>query len=162
MSELTDRIYARCIEVGECLEWQGPVQKGGGMYISEGAKKYLVRRVLWREEHGNIPEGRLISVSCCNPRCVCHLQAISVSQRNKKIAKSGAFKSIAFRAKIANACRKNSKLSDAAVAEIRAAEIAPAEAAEKFGITESYVNMLRAGRFRIDFSSPFAGLGTRT
>jgi hypothetical protein len=155
-----ERILARCVEVGQCLEWTGALNACGAMYISEKNKKLLVRRVMWEDKHGPVPAGKMVSCSCRNPKCVLHLQAITVSQRNKRIAEAGWWSTPAFAAKVSHGRRKNSKLPDEGVAQLRAHVGNVAEKAEELGISESYAHMLRRGEFRKDFSNPFGAMLT--
>jgi hypothetical protein len=155
---IEQRILARCVEVGECLEWQGPLSPGSGIYIGEGDKKLIARRVLWEKQHGEIPHGMLVTSSCGNPRCLKHLACITPGQRNKRTAAAGLFSTPAVRAKVAAARRRNSKLSDEGVARIRAFEGRVPDIAAAEGVSESYAYMLRRGRFRQEFTNPFASL----
>lgn len=163
IDQFCSRILSLCVEVGECLEFRGAPSKEGGLYASYRGKKYLVRRILWQAKYGEIPAGRLVGVSCGNKRCVCHLQMMTTSQRNKRTAKQGKFSTVAIRAKIAAAKRRDSKLAQESVPDILAAEAGKPlrELCAALGISESYANMIRIGRFRVNFSGPFAGLGAR-
>jgi hypothetical protein len=153
--DMVERIRMRCIECGDCLLWQGAVsKKGAGMYISFGCKRILIRRALWELRHGPIPEG--------NDRCVRHLLSMTIAERNRRTARDGWFSSPAYRAKISRAKTRKSKLSDEAVARIRAYEGYVPQIAAEEGISEAYAYMLRRGRFRLALDNPFANLGART
>jgi len=156
---LIDRICGNCIEVGDCLEWQGALNPNRIMYVSWQGSKLNIRRVLYEHLYGWVPKNRQVCCTCDNSRCVRHLEALTVSQKNKRIAKAGKFSTIAIRSKISNSLSKRSKLSDAAVQEIRYWDGRVAEIAERHGISEAYAHMLRRGEFRKEYNSPFAGLG---
>jgi hypothetical protein len=70
-----DAIRARCIEVGDCLEWQGCMGTGRRNRSQPivGRDKQPVRRLLWEAERGPIPSGRIVYCTCGNSRCVGHL-----------------------------------------------------------------------------------------
>lgn len=74
--------------------------------------------------------------------------------------KAGKLGTINHHAKAAMARRKTSKLSDAGVLDIRTSEEHRSVLMQRYGITEAYYYMLRKGRYRKDYSSPFAGLFT--
>lgn len=74
MSDIIEAIRSRCIEVGDCLEWQGSMGAGrNGSQPISGKDKRPVRRLMWEAEHGPIPEGRIVCCTCGNSRCVGHL-----------------------------------------------------------------------------------------
>lgn len=155
---LIDRICGNCIEVGECLEWQGAPNPNGVMSVSWKGEKLNVRRVLYEHLHGEVPKTRQVCCTCGNSRCVRHIEALTISQKNRRIAKSGKFSTIAIRAKISATMARTSKLSDEAVREIRYWDGKVTEIAKRHGISEAYAHMLRSGKFRKEYNSPFAGL----
>jgi hypothetical protein len=155
--ELIDRICARCVEVGECLEWHGCLSGKGQIYVSFGGTQFLVRRVLWESLHGAPPNGKMIAAACGNKLCVRHLKAITWSQKNKRDAKQ---RKASHRLNVAAARRKNSKLSDEAVARVRSHVGGLAALAAELGISETYAYQLRNNQCRRDLSNPFAGLFT--
>ena len=83
MSDLLERVRAQLIEVGDCLEWQGPMHKGRRnksqpvICVHIPSKGYTgklpVRRLLWEADHGPIPPGRIVYCKCGNDRCVGHI-----------------------------------------------------------------------------------------
>jgi hypothetical protein len=159
MKKLIERIYARCEEVGTCLEWQGKLNGSGAMYIRNGRKKcLLIRRVLWEHKHGPLPEGHQASVSCGNPRCVKHLIAITHTQKNHRIAATGAWSTPAFKIASALARRRRAKLDAQTVAAIRASEGTGVEIARRLGVAPHNVYSVRSGATWRDYSNPFAGL----
>lgn len=172
-----DDIKLRCrsCEEGECWEWRATfLHKGRRPVIAKRMdtpkgrtnKQFYARHVSYWLHKGRMPElgvDRAIVAKCENEKCVNphHLRVVSRSVVNRKAAAKGANSSAAQRMKIAQSLRRRSKLSDAAVAEIKAStEYAPV-VAERYGITAAYVYMLRRGEFRNEFSNPFAGLTPR-
>ena len=152
---LMDKIRARCVEEGDCLIWPGAFITRGPVATYK-QKQYALRRVVWEERNGKpIPKGRMPSPNCGNPRCLEHVVAKTWSQLNSRPVSS------AQKAKTAAAKRVGSKLSDEGVAAIRLWSGPVAEVAAMQGISKAYAYMIRRGQNRIDYSSPFAGLGAR-
>lgn len=67
-----DDIKRRCIEVGECWEWQGAVSAEGVPYIWSGGRAHTVRRlaVMFHSGRAEIPSGHVSSMRCGNRLCV--------------------------------------------------------------------------------------------
>lgn len=65
-----DAFAARTRRVGDHLLWTGPTATGGGGRISVGGKQTTVRRYVWEREHGPLPRGRVVRVTCDQPACV--------------------------------------------------------------------------------------------
>jgi hypothetical protein len=163
MSPLLERIYSRCIEDGDCLIWQGAVTESGMPFMAHGGKvKAMVRRVLYVELHGSIPEGRLITPTCGHKRCLAehHLQALT-PKRSKEIAvRKGAYKNPARHRKAVLTMRAKSHITEEIVQAIRNAPTSRA-AHEQTGASLPYCYAIRDGVRRADMASPFAGLGSR-
>lgn len=157
-SLLICRIYGRCEEVGDCLEWQGARNPEGTMYLKRRGVSYNIRRLIYEDKHGAIPNGRMVTYGCGNPRCIRHLVAATWSDMSKRLAKQGVMSSMKRRAAVANGRRKTSRLSDEAVAEIRAWDGPVPEIASKHGISDAYAYMLRRNLYRVDFASPWAAI----
>jgi hypothetical protein len=70
---LAELLSERCIEVGNCWEWQGNVNSGGHPMMSFQAKPTLVRRVAWCLAHSltlRDIEGLRLWNTCCNRMCI--------------------------------------------------------------------------------------------
>lgn len=158
-------IQARCTYCEECdtrWAWAATMSRGVSPVMKYKQKTILPRRALWEMKTGKpVPAGICIVTTCRNPKC-CNpelLAAVSKAYVIKRTAATGAFSTLAFRAKVARGKRKTSKLSDEAVADIRSGDDPPEVAAQKHGITKAYVHMLRKNRFRKEFTNnPFQGL----
>lgn len=165
-------LLARCELCGACQEWTGARVAGRYPVIklkvpgTDGAqvsKQFYVRHLMYWATQGKRPPplGRtLLTMTCGNDRCINprHMAVRLKAVVNAETAAAGHFRTPAFRAKVAAGRRRASKLSDASVAQIRASDLPPAELARLHGISETYVYMLLRNAFRVDFSSPFAGL----
>lgn len=156
-------IRLRCRDCGDCWQWLGAkVHQRHPVITIQGVQHY-VRRLVWQLKHGKpVPPKMRITASCDNTDCVNpeHVVARSGRQIAKRTAADGAFSTHAFRAKVALGKRRNSKLSDADVQRVRASTGDVAPLADELGISKAYAYMLRSGRFRVDYSNPFAQLFT--
>ena len=89
MSDLIDRVHARCVEDGDCLVWTGADQKRYGIISSGGRKNrknHYVHRVAYEHAFGEIPEGYEVHHSCENPLCVNtdHLLAVDGREHRRQ------------------------------------------------------------------------------
>ena len=73
-------ITAQCVEVGDCLEWQGMMAgAGSGRRRSQPIYKrwngryndsVSICREVWTIKRGPIPPGKIVYRTCCNDRCL--------------------------------------------------------------------------------------------
>lgn len=157
-------IHARCIEVGDCWEWQGAVGYGSRHPLArhEG-KTQLVRRVAYALSGRTLkdPRGWCIVTTCDNRLCVNpeHLKQITLTEHMTRMAQTGRMSDWARSAKIAATKRaKYAKLTEADVAHIRASNATNRELAAQYGIHTSRISGIRTGRYWRDFSSPWGAL----
>jgi hypothetical protein len=76
-------ILAQCVEEGECLLWPGAMGVGTnranpivkGILASGKANNLPVRRMVWEHRHGPVPAGKVVYRTCCQNRCLFHLEA---------------------------------------------------------------------------------------
>lgn len=76
-------ILAQCVEEGECLLWPGSMGKGSnranpivkGILANGKANNLPVRRMVWEHRHGPLPAGKVVYRTCCQHRCLFHLDA---------------------------------------------------------------------------------------
>ena len=158
---LMEKIRARCEENGDCLLWPGAITTRGPV-VTLNQKQIQLRRVVWEDAHQKpFPSDRVASVDCGHINCLADTHIIART-RAQLVARTNRMHASAGRnAKIANGKRRDSKLSEEAAEEIRTSGLSAQEMAEKHSITKAYVYMIRAGHFRRNYSSPFAGLGAR-
>ena len=83
-------ILARCEEDGDCLIWKGLVCGSGSPRCTTSRDKkrvnFQVRREMWEIKYGPVPPKHVLSVSCGNPRCLCHLEAITKRENLRRVA----------------------------------------------------------------------------
>jgi hypothetical protein len=155
---LMDKVRTRCTEDGDCLRWSGAMTTRGPV-VTVAQKQIQLRRIVWEDAHGTpFPSDRVASMDCDNPDCLHaeHIIARTRAQLNARTLRRHT--SIGRNAKIAHTKRKASKLSDEGAEDIRTSELPAQELADKWGISKTYVYMIRGGRFRRNYASPFAGL----
>jgi hypothetical protein len=155
---LMEKIRARCEENGDCLLWPGAITTRGPVVTLE-QRQIQLRRVVWEDDHQKpFPPDRVASIDCGHINCLA-AEHIIARTRAQLVARTNRLHASAGRsAKIANGKRRGSKLTDEAAEDIRTSALLPQELADKHSITKAYVYMIRAGRFRRNYSSPFAGL----
>lgn len=157
-----ERVLSNCIEDGDCLVWQGLVSYQTGMPIMRhgGTRNAMVRRVVWRERHGEIPAGKVIAVTCGNKRCLedKHHACVTHGELRAIAAKNGAYKNPAKHRKAVMTTRARSEICEATVHSIRSAPSAK-EAHARTGVSLPYCYAIRAGTARASLVNPFSGLG---
>lgn len=156
-------IKARCVEIGDCWQWATGKSLHFRRYptVVIDGKVVLARRVAYALLKGPIPKGYSILPSCGNEFCVnpAHQAALTESQKGKVAAERGAFSYAVRAAKIAEARRKQMKLTIEQAREIRASEEAEPVLAARYGINKSLVGRIRRGQAWKEYgANPWAGL----
>jgi len=181
-----ERIYAKCEpepredgREGFCMLWTGGMSSGGGRggigrrypvaqardeTKASGQRQVHVRRRVWelsRSQPAKAGPRWVLVATCGHERCVAEdcLKLLAKGARLRQaVAKDGAFKSIAFRAKVAEGRRRESKLTDEAVAELQAGAEPLRVLASRHGISLGYAYAVWRGEHRVDYRSPLAAL----
>lgn len=116
-----------------CWIWKGPPQnKAGYCRVWLRGRQALAHRAMYEQEVGPIPPGMEIDHLCRQTSCVnpSHLESVT---------------------RTVNARRgSNTRLTDDDVAEIRASSDKQRVLALRFGVTRSYIAMIKCGRARVD------------
>jgi hypothetical protein len=163
MTDLLARLYARCIEEGDCLIWQGSVTDSGMPRVNiDGKNGILVRRAVYAELHGSIPDGKVITPICGHKRCLAehHLQAMTVAKSRSISARKGAYDNPARTIKRVLSLRARSHITEEVVDQVRQAETTK-QAHLQTGVSLSYCHAIRSGDRRAELVTPFSGLMTR-
>lgn len=122
-----------------CWEWTGgrtPIVRGRGGYgkfrRNNPRRMELAHRVAWELAHGPIPPGQDVLHSCDNPPCVRkdHLFLGTNQDNSDDMVSKG---------------RRKRKLSDQDVAAIIASPLPSRAIAPTYGVSDTYVRMLRRG-----------------
>ena len=163
MTAYTEKIHALCIEDGDCLVWtRSCCNHHPAMRIDN--KTVLVRRVLWTELHGGIPEGGVLRMTCNTHKCVHqdHMELTSYKKIAVQLGAIGVMSGPVRSAAIARTKRKTqAKLTEEAVRDIRSSEETTIVLAARHGVSQAHVSKIRKHKAWRDFSSPFSGLGAR-
>lgn len=161
MSQLIEQINARCIDVGDCWEWQGAMQACGSTPMVRIKQKTIsVRRLLLQHLGVNV-QGKVCTYKCGNALCVNpeHLEAVSRKKLSKRVAESTRYAANVMRkAKLACKARTRSKLTAEQVAEIKQAEGTQRQIAARYGVSQATISSIMRGRTWRDYTNPFTQL----
>lgn len=160
-----DQIRERCIEVGNCWEWQGGTSNGlPKIYVpgKDGKRggHTPARRYVMKLMGTKLEQGQLVSPKCGNSLCIAPHHAV-ISNRSEvalRMHANGFSKTAAFRAKIGAIGRARSKLTPEIVQEMRLSGLTTRAAGKKYGISQYSAWRIMSGNAWKDYSSPFAGL----
>lgn len=145
-----------------CQVWKGSVDTWGVPTIRRARdKKLLSTRRVVMELAGRDIAGKVVISNCPTELCVKvdHLKAITRAKL-QEISSKGKKHSFATRARMAEASRKNSKLTMEKVREMRASGLSTVEAARAYGIAQTNASQILNHKMWVDYSNPFAGLMT--
>jgi hypothetical protein len=161
---LLNKIKSRCDEVGDCWLWKQGCSDSDMPQITLGNKTRAVRRVVYAEVHGEIPDGKVVSPKCGHKKCVSPecLEAVTHKHAHQNAARRGAHSSMGKIVRTALAMRARSHITEEVVQRIREFEGPIRLICAETGVSESHAKSIRQGKARRDFvASPFAGLGSR-
>lgn len=159
-------IQARCVEVGDCWEWQGAATaKGCHPTVKHDGKTVLVRRLVAALSGKPISDDKKAGLRCENMRCVNpdHVVAQSHRQIMKRQGELGKLSDLPRIAKIAATKRAfYAKLTMDDARAIRASNQTHEKTAIQYGIHPSKVASIRQHKCWRELSgNPFGGLGAR-
>ena len=157
-----DYIAGRCVEVGDCWEWQGAVSSGGPIFGRHGTANISVRRLIVDHRGQHRSRRQVVTTTCNNPRCVNPAHVV-VRPKGYAIARAaattGAWQNPARRQRIANWARATKGvLTSEQAAEIRLAPGTQVAIAKQYGVAKQTVWQIKSGANWVDHHNPFAGL----
>lgn len=158
-----DALLERTVEEGDCRLWTlACVDKRPPIIRAHGVQHY-VRRLVFELVHRKLRPGEVVRAGCGTDTCVEPLHQVATTKQRilEQVAASGAFRTPKFRMAVALGKRRRSALSEDAVRDIRYGDGPADEAAAEHGISKEYVRLIRKNHSRVDFSSPWQGLGGR-
>jgi hypothetical protein len=127
-----------------------------------GKKNFSVRRALRDELTGRkVRSDHIVTTTCrtfgcCNPD---HLAEITISERNRRMARDGLYADPVRCSRIAEKHRAlRSTLTRDAVKDIRMSDETASVTAQRHGISKSSVNRIRAHIAWKEYVTPFRGL----
>lgn len=162
---LIDTIKKHVVEEGECWNWTGAMQSCGSTPTMHYKHKVgSVRRFILLERGHNQPT-MVATYTCGNEKCV-HPEhtawAIRRTVQQRTTNELGYQGDLIRRKKLAEAARKNAKLTMELANQVREAEGPQHEIAERFGISQGTVSRLKRNEIWKTYGgNPFAGLGAR-
>lgn len=141
-----DRLAARLVRKGDCLEWTGKRKATGYGQIQFEGKNTTTHRMAWAIWKGPIPEGMHVLHKCDNPAC-CNTDHLFLGTHaenmkdmvTKKRAACGEVLAAPKRGTGNPMCR----ISEADVAAIRTAEGTNAAIAKRFNVNPATVSNIK-------------------
>ncbi len=166
LAALLVRVYAKCVEEGECMNWHGAVQskcKSPCMRpIGPTSHCSSLRRMMLETASGKkMDRTRLATYMCGNDKCV-RLEHLGTVTRKKLQERNAANLNAAQRLnkslRISKKARARAKLTLELAKEIANAEGSQRELARRYGVSQSTVGTIRRGETWRDLTNPFARL----
>ena len=161
LREVVDRLLAtKTMEDGDCLIWTGRASKKVGGQPKHGS--LIMRRAVWVVTRGPLEPGDLVTVTCENSRCLCHLAKTNKSEVSKKAQNQPHVRALK-RIKSAAWARANvAKLDMDKARTIRLSDEDDHTLAARYGVDHSLISAVRCNRAWVEtMANPFAGLGAR-
>lgn len=160
-TETLERIRLRCTECGDCWIWNGAMSNGRTPVMSYHGKLTSVRKVM-AITHGMRINGKPVSNSCHDSRCVAHEHLLmqTQSQIQKTYSVILGHQRNPVRVKKARDNRKDLILSIEKAREIRQSDKCPEDLAQEYGVAVSTIEDVINYRSWKEFGSAsiFSGL----
>lgn len=149
-------IHERIVQVGECAEWTGDfsgvtpvVYAPAGFAWPESLKGRQSTRgvLLFMEKGRRLTADQVIRPRCMNPQCVDvrHFQVITRAQQAREQSKRGELQTAQARAAKVLVGRRDARLDEAAVNEIRSSSTTVREEAARHAVNPSTISAVRRG-----------------
>jgi hypothetical protein len=157
----TEWVLERCEQDGDCLLWARTCDRNGVPRISvKGEDKsrtitLQLRRVMWENQHGPIPQGMKVSVTCGNPRCLEHLTLKTSQQVIRDLSNRPDVR--ARKVVAGYQTRTRSTFSMEKARYVRTSPKTLQQVADELGISLSSAGKIRRGEMWAEVN-PFAGL----
>lgn len=143
-----DLVKSRCIECGDCWEWQGYAQNGSPQ-VSHNGRMVTVRKWVAENTRQKQKDGLIWSASCGNLMCVnpLHIVGRTPSRHGTVITKRRNYADPVTLRKITESRRKTAKLTLESAGAILSAkgERSREELASEYGVSVSTVNRIWRG-----------------
>lgn len=160
IDEATRRRFWRKVDTtGDCWTYTGTCTPYGVFRLSRPRRTIGAHRLAWLIAHGSIPPGASVLHSCDNPPCVrpTHLFLGDHDANMADMVTKGRHwmrqhpERLAERRGVLNV---RGKLTDEQVAAIRSSTERTTPAARRFGVSPTYIRMIRRGARRVLTESP--------
>lgn len=158
---LIEQIRKHIVEEGDCWNWTGAVQTCGSVPTMNYKRKVGAVRRFILEEQGVDLSKRLATYTCGNPLCVNPEHVAPATRRavqRRTTEEQGHQQGLLRRKKLADNARKRAKLNPELARQVREADGTQDQIAERFGISQATVSVIKRGVTWKDYSNPFAGL----
>lgn len=147
--------------VDGCLVWVRSFTSSGQPYAAfrgaEGLHSIRVRRVVWEAAHERQGPAKMWAHATCGTHGCVHPDHIVM--RPRSVAMKGTKRPESVKAKIAQTKRAASKWSQELLQELAASDKSNHELAKQYGFHHSTISKVRNGAVRVDYASPWRGLG---
>lgn len=149
-------LHDRCEEVGDCWEWQRCMVAGKVPQVGFNGTPRPARRVAWEMVNGPVPQGKHITHTCNNFKCINPAHAQPVPPAAVLARNLGNANNTVRRARISATKRAQMGISADVAAAIKASPHAHvASQAQTLGVSESTIYKLRKQAMA---QSPWGGL----
>ncbi len=144
-------VHAHCSDFGECWLWEGPFARGQYPMLGSPMRGVMVRRHVWQIMGNELPDARrhVIKATCGERRC-CNPAHLAVWSRGHLISdtyRTTRNAAAEYGARLAASVRRGTKVGSLETARsIRADQRCTAEVAAAYGLCESMVRKIKAGR----------------
>lgn len=173
-ADFPQQVLARCIEVGDCLEWTGtytgllPVVMVPRACLPESRMRpglhtlYVsVRRALVTVTRGVDVGSRVVVPRCDNPRCVRvdHLSSLSRPDHARRMSSRARGTDLARGRRISATKRsKTAKLTAEDVREIRESSESCGVLSQRYGVDRSFVSRIKRWEVWRDYATPMGSM----
>lgn len=173
-ADFPQRILARCIEVGDCLEWTGTYT--GALPVVMVPRECLpdskmrpglhtlyvsVRRALVTVTRGVDAGARIAVPRCDNPKCVRvdHISALTKQDHARRMSKHARSTDLARGRRISATKRsKTAKLTAETVREIRESNESYSVLSKRHGVARSFVSRIKRWEVWRDYATPMGSM----
>lgn len=133
-----------------CWLWIGATTPGGYGKLRNKGRTIIASRASWMAHRGAIPEGLCVLHKCDTPACVNpdHLFLGTIAENVEDMVRKGRHRVPEYRHYAFGSRLPQTKLSDAAVLEIRASTSPLAVLASRYGVSQSLISLVRRGKTR--------------
>lgn len=139
-----EMIHHNCKADADCLIWRGASTQSGIPRLGKGS----ARRVVWEWVNGDIPKGKLVSVSCENSLCL-NPKHLCLTTKGEVLKNTRSRIDVELRrsASITRFARARAgKITMEIARAIRSSQKPGIEWARELGVSDSLVSLVRQGK----------------
>ena len=146
--DVKSRLNKNSKQVGDCIEWQGALDKDGYGRIRVGNRICVrVHRASWAIANNKDPVGLLVCHHCDNPKCINpkHLYLGTVLQNNRDRVNRG--RSNTQHGESLPIAKLNIDLVNEILNEYQKEDMSQAMVAKLFGVSQATVSLIVSGKY---------------